>query len=107
MNITKRVINSFRVFPILNIGNMAYDNASEYYRRALEIDEKIGNRRGVAYDYSGLGHVALEQFHHHHNDTNINILRESKWLMIQSFRLADSINDISGQLYSLPKLSEI
>ncbi len=97
----------YQYMGILNIGNMAYDNASEYYRRALEIDEKIGNRRGVAYDYSGLGHVALEQFHHHHNDTNINILRESKWLMIQSFRLADSINDISGQLYSLPKLSEI
>lgn len=92
---------------ILNIGNMAYDNADDYYHRALDIDLKINNKRGVAYDYSGLGHSALERFHNFENDTNLTLLRQAKWLMLKSYHLDDSIADISGQLYSLPKLSEI
>ena len=92
---------------ILNIGNMAYDNADDYYHRALEIDLKINNKRGVAYDYSGLGHSALERFHNFENDTNLVLLHRAKWLMLKSYHLDDSIVDISGQLYSLPKLSEI
>ena len=92
---------------ILNIGNMAYDNADDFYQLALDIDLKINNQRGVAYDYSGLGNASLERFHNYYNDTNINILRKSKQLMLKSFHIADSISDISGQLYSVPKLSEI
>lgn len=91
----------------LNIGNMAYDNADEYYHRALDIDLKINNQRGIAYDYSGLGYSALERFHNHESDTNINLLRHAKRLMLKSFQIADSIGDNIVLLNSVPKLCEI
>ncbi|MBO7495246.1 MAG: SpoIIE family protein phosphatase [Salinivirgaceae bacterium] len=97
----------FQYLGILNIGNLAYDNADEFYQSALDIDMKINDKRGVAYDFSGLGHSALERFHDHYSDTNIALLRHAKHLMIKSYHIADSINDISMQLYSVPKLSEI
>lgn len=91
----------------LNVGNMAYDNADEYYHRALEINIRTNNRRGMIYDYSGLGYSALERFHNNENDTNMVLLQNAKLLMLKSFHLADSIGDISGLLNSLPKLSAI
>lgn len=91
----------------LNTGNMAYDNADEYYHRALDIDMKINNRRGVALDYSGLGFSALERFHNHDNNTNINLLRQAKHFMLKSFHIADSIGDDIVLLNSVPKLCEI
>ena len=97
----------FQYLGILNIGNMAYDNADEFYQNALEIDMEINDKRGVAYDYSGLGHSALERFHNHDDDTNIALLCNAKRLMLKSYHIADSISDISMQLYSVPKLSEI
>lgn len=97
----------FQYLGILNIGNLAYDNADDFYQSALDIDMKINDKRGVAYDFSGLGHSALERFHDHYNDTNIALLRHAKQLMVKSYHIADSINDISMQLYSVPKLSEI
>ena len=92
---------------LLNIGNMAYDNADEYYHRALDIDLKINNRRNVAYDYAGLGHSALNRFHNHDSDTSINLLHSAKQLMLKSFMIADSINDDIVLLNSVPKLCEI
>ena len=91
----------------LNVGNMAYDNADEYYWRALDLNLKIGNRRGMIYDYSGLGFSALERSHNHESDTNLTILQTAKHLLLKSFSLADQIGDLSGQLNSLPKLSEV
>lgn len=91
----------------LNIGNMAYDIADEYYNRALAINTRTGNRRGMIFDYSGLGYSALERFHNQENDTNLVLLQKAKLMMLESLRLADSIGDISGQLNSLPKLSSI
>ena len=91
----------------LNIGNMAYDNADEYYRRALEINTRTGNSRGMIYDYSGLGYSALERFHNHESDTNMTILQTAKQLLLKSFSLANNIGDLSGQLNSLSKLSDV
>ena len=91
----------------LNVGNMAYDNADEYYWRALEVNKSANNKRGMIYDYSGLGYSALERFHNHENDTNIVLLRYAKQLMLKSLAIADSIGDDIGALNSLPKLCEI
>ena len=91
----------------LNIGNMAYDNADEYYRRALEINTRISNKRGMIYDYSGLGYSALERFHNHESDTNMTTLQSAKQLLLKSLCIANEIGDLSGQLNSLSKLSEV
>jgi tetratricopeptide (TPR) repeat protein len=46
-----------------NLGNVAYrqsdyDQAVHYYRRALAIDEELGNRNGVAVSHHQLGVIA-------------------------------------------------
>ncbi len=104
---TARMSRVCQYLGFLNIGNMAYDNADEYYWRALDLNVKTGNRRGMVYDYSGLGYSAVERFHNHEKDTNMVLLQTAKQLLTKSFELAESIGDLSGQLSSLPKLSEV
>ncbi len=104
---TARMSRVCEYLGFLNVGNLAYDNADEYYRRALDLNVKTGNRRGMVYDYSGLGFSAIERFHNHEKDTNMVLLQTAKQLLLKSYALAVKIDDLSGQLNSLPKLSEV
>ena len=104
---TARMSRVCEYLGFLNVGNLAYDNADEYYWRALDLNVKTGNRRGMVYDYSGLGFSAIERFHNHEKDTNMVLLQTAKQLLLKSYALAVKIDDLSGQLNSLPKLSEV
>lgn len=104
---TVRMSRVCEYLGFLNVGNMAYDNADEYYWRALDLNVKTGNQRGMVYDYSGLGLSAIERFHNHEKDTNMVLLQTAKQLLLKSFALAQKIDNLSGQLNSLPKLSDV
>lgn len=92
---------------MLNIGNMLYDNADEYYNRALDIDILCRSYRGIANDYSGLGHSALSRFHMQGGDTNVVLITRAKEMLLRAYNIYNEIADWANVLYVLPKLSEV
>lgn len=92
---------------LLNLGTLIFDNAESYYRQAIEFDSVAGNMRGLAYDYSGLGEIALVRLNSCEGDSAKSILAYSKQMLSKAYRIATQIDDIDCILSVIPKVCDV
>lgn len=92
---------------LLNLGTLIYDNAESYYRQAIAFDSALNNQRGLAYDYSGLGEIALARFNNCEGDSAKSILAFSKLMLAKAYDVATQIDDIDCILSVIPKVCDV
>ncbi len=104
---TARIARVLQYLGLLNLGTLIYDNAESYYRQAIGFDSVAGNMRGLAYDYSGLGEIALARLSNIEGDSAKSILAFSKLMLSKAYNIAVQIDDIDCILSVIPKMCDV
>lgn len=87
LNDSLHVARVFQYLGLLNINNKNYDNAEDYYRKSLNINRLCHDNERMAYDYSGLAHIAIGRFHNQ-GDTSRALIDKSKHLALHAYDIA-------------------
>lgn len=84
-----------------NIGNIhkdngGYDKALEYYLKALKIREQIGDKKGIADSYIGLGLIHVEKARTANANAVVNDYKKALDFYFKALKIKEEIGDKQG-----------